>query len=56
MAGIRIVWLMLATSLTATKRMETTHGPVTLNLDPPKMDPLELIFQKYMDPLELIFQ
>ena len=30
--------------------------PVTLNLDPPpKMDPPELIFQKYMDPLELIF-
>jgi len=28
----------------------------TLNLDPPKMDPPELIFQKYMDPLELIFQ
>ena len=29
---------------------------ITLNLNPPKMDPLELIFQKYMDPLELIFQ
>ena len=32
------------------------HGPVTKNLDPPKMVPPGTNISKYMDPPELIFQ
>jgi len=42
--------------ITTRRTISENAVAVTLNLDPPKMDSPEQIFQKYMDPLELIFQ